>query len=90
MADINADAHPQQMASVRVVTNRLLVLFSEPWELLGRPPAVGDALRINERRASGASWRAIGRELGLSGETAKKNRANVAKKYAQLQLIGSD
>jgi DNA invertase Pin-like site-specific DNA recombinase len=39
---------------------------------LGRPPAVADARRISERRASGASWRAIGRELGLSGETVKK------------------
>jgi DNA invertase Pin-like site-specific DNA recombinase len=39
---------------------------------LGRPPAVADTLRISERRASGASWRAIGRELGLSGETVKK------------------
>jgi DNA invertase Pin-like site-specific DNA recombinase len=39
---------------------------------LGRPPAVADALRIGERRASGASWRAIGRELGLSGDTVKK------------------
>jgi DNA invertase Pin-like site-specific DNA recombinase len=32
---------------------------------LGRPPAVADTLRISERRASGASWRAIGRELGF-------------------------
>jgi DNA invertase Pin-like site-specific DNA recombinase len=39
---------------------------------LGRPPAVADARRISERRASGASWRSIGRELGLSGETVKK------------------
>jgi DNA invertase Pin-like site-specific DNA recombinase len=39
---------------------------------LGRPPAVADVLRIGERRASGASWRAIGRELGLSGERVKK------------------
>jgi DNA invertase Pin-like site-specific DNA recombinase len=39
---------------------------------LGRPPAVADTLRISERRATGASWRAIGRELGLSGETVKK------------------
>jgi DNA invertase Pin-like site-specific DNA recombinase len=39
---------------------------------LGRPPAVADALTIGQRRASGASWRAIGRELGLSGETVKK------------------
>jgi hypothetical protein len=40
----------------------------------GGPPAVADALRIGERRASGASLRAIGRELGLrpSGETVKK------------------
>lgn len=34
--------------------------------------AVADAKRIGERRASGISWRAIGRELGLSGETVKK------------------
>ena len=39
---------------------------------LGRPPAVADALQIAHRRVSGASWRAIGRELGLSGETVKK------------------
>jgi DNA invertase Pin-like site-specific DNA recombinase len=39
---------------------------------LGRPPAVADALQIAQRRVSGASWRAIGRELGLSGETVKK------------------
>jgi DNA invertase Pin-like site-specific DNA recombinase len=39
---------------------------------LGRPPAVADALQIAQRRVSGASWRAIGREMGLSGETVKK------------------
>jgi DNA invertase Pin-like site-specific DNA recombinase len=39
---------------------------------LGRPKAVADISRIVQRRASGASWRAIGREIGLSGETVKK------------------
>jgi DNA invertase Pin-like site-specific DNA recombinase len=39
---------------------------------LGRPRAVGDVSRIAQRRTSGASWRAIGREMGLSGETVKK------------------
>jgi DNA invertase Pin-like site-specific DNA recombinase len=39
---------------------------------LGRPKSVGDPARIAEFRASGASWRAIGRELGLSPETVKK------------------
>jgi DNA invertase Pin-like site-specific DNA recombinase len=39
---------------------------------LGRPKAVGDPDRIEALRRSGASWRAIGRELGLSAETAKK------------------
>jgi DNA invertase Pin-like site-specific DNA recombinase len=39
---------------------------------LGRPNAIADTSRIGERRASGASWRAIGREMGLSGETVKK------------------
>jgi DNA invertase Pin-like site-specific DNA recombinase len=39
---------------------------------LGRPNAVADTARIAKRRASGASWRAIGRELGFSGETVKK------------------
>jgi DNA mismatch repair protein MutH len=31
----------------------------------------GEQLQIKSR-AAGASWRAIGRELGLSGETVKK------------------
>jgi DNA invertase Pin-like site-specific DNA recombinase len=39
---------------------------------LGRPNAIADTSRIAERRASGASWRAIGREMSLSGETVKK------------------
>ena len=39
---------------------------------LGRPSAVADTLLIAKRRASGASWRAIGREMSLSGETVKK------------------
>jgi DNA invertase Pin-like site-specific DNA recombinase len=39
---------------------------------LGRPPAIADVLTIGQRRAVGASWRAIGREMGLSGETVKK------------------
>jgi DNA invertase Pin-like site-specific DNA recombinase len=39
---------------------------------LGRPPAVADVQTIGQRRASGASWRAIGREIGLCGETVKK------------------
>jgi DNA invertase Pin-like site-specific DNA recombinase len=39
---------------------------------LGRPKAVADTSRIAERRVSGASWRAIGREMSLSGETVKK------------------
>jgi DNA invertase Pin-like site-specific DNA recombinase len=39
---------------------------------LGRPKAVGDPDRIAALRRSGASWRAIARELGLAPETAKK------------------
>ncbi len=39
---------------------------------LGRLKAVGDPERIAVLRRSGASWRAIGRELGLSAETVKK------------------
>jgi DNA invertase Pin-like site-specific DNA recombinase len=39
---------------------------------LGRPRAVADESRIAQRRTAGASWRAIGREMGLSGETVKK------------------
>ena len=39
---------------------------------LGRPKAVGDSDKIEALRRSGASWRAIGRDLGLSPETVKK------------------
>jgi DNA invertase Pin-like site-specific DNA recombinase len=39
---------------------------------LGRPKAVSDPDRIAALRDSGRSWRAIGRELGLAAETAKK------------------
>jgi DNA invertase Pin-like site-specific DNA recombinase len=39
---------------------------------LGRPPAVANVLEIAQRRAAGASWRAIGRDLRLSGETVKR------------------
>jgi DNA invertase Pin-like site-specific DNA recombinase len=39
---------------------------------LGRPKAVGDPDRIAALRGSGASWRAIGRELGIAPETAKR------------------
>jgi DNA invertase Pin-like site-specific DNA recombinase len=39
---------------------------------LGRPKALGDPDKILALRGSGASWRAIGRELGLSAETARK------------------
>jgi DNA invertase Pin-like site-specific DNA recombinase len=39
---------------------------------LGRPKAAGDPDRIAALRRSGASWRAIARELGLAAETAKR------------------
>lgn len=39
---------------------------------LGRPKAIGDADKILALKRSGTSWRAIGRELNLSAETAKK------------------
>jgi DNA invertase Pin-like site-specific DNA recombinase len=37
---------------------------------LGRPPKVLDFARVKVLRAQGASWRAIGRELGVSTATA--------------------
>ena len=37
---------------------------------LGRPPKVLDFARVKALRAQGASWRAIGRELGVSTATA--------------------
>ena len=39
---------------------------------LGRPKVVADAARIASLRSSGASWRAITRQLGLSAGTAKR------------------
>ncbi len=37
---------------------------------LGRPRKIADATIITRRRREGASWRAIGRELGVSATTA--------------------
>ena len=50
---------------------------------LGRPKAVGDPDKVMALRGSGASWRAIGRELGLSAETAKKIAQGCSKNPSQ-------
>jgi DNA invertase Pin-like site-specific DNA recombinase len=39
---------------------------------LGRPRAEADATQIARLRDSGVSWRAIGRELGISVRTARR------------------
>jgi DNA invertase Pin-like site-specific DNA recombinase len=39
---------------------------------LGRPRRVADALKIHTLRSTGASWRAIGKETGVSPETARR------------------
>lgn len=39
---------------------------------LGRPKVVPDMATVGRLRAQGASWRYIGRELGIAPETAKK------------------
>jgi DNA invertase Pin-like site-specific DNA recombinase len=46
---------------------------------LGRPPVAVDATQIARLRASGASWLAITRELGLSAGTAKRAYYNLSK-----------
>ena len=56
----------------------------------GGPPAVADALRISERRASGAPWRGYWPRAWAKWRNGEKNRSNVAKKYDQLELIGSN
>jgi hypothetical protein len=53
----------------------------------GGPPAVADALRIAECRASGASWRSIDRQLALHGETVKKIARCSEKKVAYRQRL---
>jgi len=47
---------------------------------LGRPRVNVDCARIAALRASGASWRAITRELGLSAGTAKRAFYGLSKK----------
>src|SRR3989442_8529591 len=50
---------------------------------LGRPKVVADAARIASLRSSGASWRAITRQLGLSAGTAKRAFYNLSKNPSQ-------
>ena len=52
---------------------------------LGRPKAIGDADKIVALRGSGASWRAIGRELNLSaGNRARKSLRAAQKTRRQV------
>jgi len=46
---------------------------------LGRPRVTVDAVKIASLRASGASWQAITRELGISAGTAKRAFYSLAK-----------
>jgi DNA invertase Pin-like site-specific DNA recombinase len=39
---------------------------------LGRPRVVVDSARVSSLRASGLSWRAVGKELGVSVRTARR------------------
>jgi DNA invertase Pin-like site-specific DNA recombinase len=39
---------------------------------LGRPPVVVDSAKVASLRASGLSWRAVGKELGVSVRTARR------------------
>ena len=43
---------------------------------LGRPSRNPDIAQIRQRRAAGASWRAIGRELGIAPETCRQAAQN--------------
>ncbi len=54
---------------------------------LGRPRVVANAQEITRRRNSGASWRTISREIGVSVRTVRRLAAGCGKDLAETQRL---
>jgi len=54
---------------------------------IGRPRVTSDIVRISALRASGASWRTIERELGISTRTARRLDAGCGKNPLQKAAV---